>query len=129
MGIHDFLELVDVLLRFGDERIHEAFGNQRARCGRGVHVAQRGQRENFVVIDAGQGVCVEGDVLDLVEHLGVVDVPMLKPHQDDQGLGAAVLVLVLPVQPGVRMIGGKEVVELGPDLRLRSPVRHKQRYS
>jgi hypothetical protein len=27
------------------------------------------------------------------------------------------------------MIGGKEVVELGPDLRLRSPVRHKQRYS
>src|SRR5215471_16110271 len=80
------------------------------------------------MIHARQRVGVEGDVLDLLEHLGVEDVSVLEPHQYDQGLGAAILVLELAVKPGVWMIGREEIVELGSDLRLRCPIGHECRY-
>jgi hypothetical protein len=52
---------------------------------------------------------------------------MLKPHQYDQGLGAAVLILELAVQFRVGVTGGEKIVELGPDLRVQRPIAHESR--
>jgi len=72
-----------------------------------------------------QAVNVGTDVLDLLEGLVVVDVAMLDPEHQHQGLRTAVI-LVFAIKQGVAVTLGKEVREVGGDFDLGHAIDHEE---
>ena len=108
------LKLLEAVLRGRHIREHEGLDSERA--WRRLRVAHpiRGQREDLVVVHAGQLVDVALDALDPPQGVEVKDVPVLDLDHHGQNLGAAVS-FPLFVELNVWMGAGKEFVEVRGD--------------
>src|SRR5689334_21579239 len=117
-------ELVESRLRGRNVRKHEGLDGERA--GRRLCVADPigGQRENLVVIHAGQLVDVALYTLDPSQGVEIEDVAVSHLHHHGEGLGAAISFPVL-VELNVGMFARKEFVEVGGDAHPGTLVPHE----